>query len=396
MKRLPITHITATSAIGRGMDETCASLLGEHSGLQKAGVIDGLQPPGWIGEVAGLASVELPPQWQHFDCRNNRLAWLALNQDEFLLHAQAAVERYGANRVAVILGTSTSGIAESERAYRQTSGIDWQSLPDDYDYRHTHNMYATVDFVAQVIGAKGHSQSISTACSSSGKVFASAHRALNAGLCDAVIVGGVDSLCFTTLFGFHSLQLVSPEPCRPADAHRQGISIGEAGGFALIERDADTSRLHLLGYGESSDAYHMSTPDPAGAGAKMAMQAALNRAGLQAKDIDYINFHGTGTRSNDSSEDAAVFGLFGDQVPCSSSKGWTGHCLGAAGIIEVAICSIALEQGWVPPSLNTVDLDAELQSNIAMQAASRPLSYVMSNSFGFGGTNCSLLLGGAV
>ncbi len=223
---------------------------------------------------------------------------------------------------------------------------------------------------------------ISTACSSSPKVFASAHRAIAPGLCDAAVVGGVDSLCLTTLYGFNSLQLVSGDICRPADAARTGISIGEAAGFALLDPGAH-SEVALLGYGESADAHHMSSPDPDGAGAALSMQAALSHAGLTARDIDYVNLHGTGTIANDSAECRAICTVFGEATPCSSTKGWTGHTLGAAGIVEAALSLLCIEHGLLPRSLNTREKDPTFAANILLANARVNVSHVMSNSFKF-------------
>lgn len=392
MKPLAISAMTASSCLGRGLAAQLQGLQQQRSGLEPAGCMDGIDAPGWVGRVAEVEAVELPSALAEFKCRNNQLAWLSLQQDDFLAQAQAAVQRHGAPRVAVFMGTSTSGIAHTERAYRQVAAQDWPAMPADYSYQHSHNVHALGDFVARACGATGPQYTISTACSSSAKVFASAARAMRAGLCDAAIVGGVDSLCFTTLFGFHALQLVSPQPCRPADAQRQGISIGEAGAFCLLEPDA-ASEFALLGYGESSDAHHMSTPDPQGQGAALAMQAALQRAGLAPEAVDYINLHGTGTRSNDAAEDAGVYSLFGDGPLCSSSKGWSGHCLGAAGALEAVFSLLALRSQTVWRSLNTQTVDEQLSSRIAMDNQAQPIKHVLSNSFGFGGTNCSLLLG---
>jgi len=296
--------------------------------------------------------------------------------------------------VAVIVGTSTSGILHTELAFRDrdpTTG----ALPSPLHYRETHELSSAAAFVRRYFELTGPVLSISTACSSSAKVFASAWRMLQTGLCDAVLVGGVDSLCLTTLYGFSSLELVADEPCRPADADRGGISIGEAAGFALLENreNAPDADLGLLGYGESVDAYHMSTPHPDGLGAALAMQQALDRAGLAAADIDYINLHGTASRSNDSAEDKAVSRLFGTHTPCSSTKGWTGHTLGAAGITEAVIGLLCIENGLVPGSLNTRHVDPGFMSRVVLKNEARPVRRVLSNSFGFGGNNASLILG---
>jgi 3-oxoacyl-[acyl-carrier-protein] synthase-1 len=224
-------------------------------------------------------------------------------------------------------------------------------------------------------------------------VFASAARALAAGFCDAAVVGGVDSLCLTTLYGFNALQLVSTDICRPADTLRKGLSIGEAGGFALLEREPASGAPACLGVGESSDAHHMSQPRPDGSVAKLAMAGALGD--LPPARLSYINLHGTATPANDAAEDAAVGSLFGTQVPCSSTKGWTGHTLGAAGIVEAAISLLAIEQGFMPRSLNTRELDPKLGAAVLLAARAGKVDYVLSNSFGFGGTNCSVLFGPA-
>jgi len=221
---------------------------------------------------------------------------------------------------------------------------------------------------------------------------------LATGLIDAAVVGGVDSLCLTTLYGFNSLGLISEQACRPFDAQRNGISIGEAAAFALLERapeNPDADAVLLLGIGESSDAYHMSSPHPDGLGARMAMQDALNMAGLQPSEIDYINLHGTATQSNDAAEGKAVAAVFGAATPCSSTKGATGHTLGAAGGVEAVICALALQHGLLPAGINTQQLDATMNLDYVLENREQPLARVLSNSFGFGGTNCSLIFGRA-
>jgi 3-oxoacyl-[acyl-carrier-protein] synthase-1 len=207
------------------------------------------------------------------------------------------------------------------------------------------------------------------------------------------VVGGVDSLCLTTLYGFNALQLVSADICRPADAARHGLSIGEAGGFALLTPRPAAGAAACLGVGETSDAHHMSQPRPDGAVAALAMSRALGA--LQRERLSYINLHGTATPANDAAEDAAVTSLFGLKLPCSSTKGWTGHTLGAAGIVEVAISLLAIEHGFMPRSLNTRELDPRLRAAVLLEARAARVEYVLSNSFGFGGTNCSVLLGPA-
>ncbi len=350
-----------------------------------------------MGEVAGVDAVQLPRQLADFDCRNNRLALLGLLQDGFTDAVAAAIEHHGAGRIGVFIGTSTSGILQTELAYRRIDPVTG-ALPADFIYGTTHNTFSVADFTRHYFGLTGPAVVVSSACSSSAKVFASARRMISAGLIDAAIVGGVDSLCLTTLYGFNSLGLTSAQPCRPFDIARDGISIGEAAAFALLERvpeQLDADAVLLLGVGESSDAHHMSSPHPDGLGAHMAMQGALKMANLDTADIDYINLHGTATPSNDAAEAKAVMALFGSSTPCSSTKGATGHTLGAAGGLEAVICALALQHGLLPGGLNTQQLDPALSLDYLLENRDQAVNRVLSNSFGFGGTNCSLVFGRA-
>lgn len=349
----------------------------------------------YIAKVGMLDSFRVRIDLSAYDCRNNRLAQLCLEQDGFVEATEAARKKYGAARIGVFMGTSTSGILQTELAYRH---LDPQTgaLPPDFHYAETQNSYSLAGFVSQYLGLTGPSFVVSSACSSSAKVFANALRMMAAGVCDAAVVGGVDSLCLSTLYGFNSLGLVSRLPCRPYDAERDGISVGEGAGFVLIERATEAKAadpMFLLGVGESSDAYHMSTPHPEGLGAILAMRRALDSAGLQAGDIDYINLHGTATKSNDASEGKAVADVFGGKVPCSSTKGWTGHLLGAAGITEAIIAMLAVEHGFIPGSVNTQHLDPAIAIDYRIENGAGKIRRVLSNSFGFGGSNCSLVLG---
>jgi 3-oxoacyl-[acyl-carrier-protein] synthase-1 len=345
-----------------------------------------------IGRVAGVEEIALPAHLVHWDCRNNRLAWLGLQQDGFLDRVRTARERYGSERVAVILGTSTSSIGSSEDAYRErTSDTE---LPAEYQRPIIHTPHSLVDFVRHALDLHGPFLTVATACSSSARVFGSAERMIRLGLVDAAVVGGVDSLCLSVLYGFNALELVSSEVCRPFDATRSGLNIGEAAGFALLERAAGKSPV-LQGYGESSDAYHMSSPHPEGLGAQRAMQTALARGRLTPADIDYVNLHGTATRMNDEIEGRAVHTVFERDVACSSTKGWTGHTLGAAGIVEAVISLLSLERSMIPATLNSSDSDTALANSLAFENIERPLRHVMSNSFGFGGNNCTLVFGKA-
>ena len=396
LKALYLSRFTATSAIGLGLDQTLDALRQRRGGLLPC-AFDTVDLATSIGEVAGVDAVQLPARLAAFDCRNNRLAQLGLEQDGFAASVRAAVEKYGPTRVGVFIGTSTAGILQTELAYRRRDA-DTGALPADFIYGTTHNTFSVADFTRQYFGLSGPAVAVSSACSSSAKVFSSARRMLAAGLIDAAVVGGVDSLCLTTLYGFNSLGLISAQPCRPFDAARDGISIGEAAAFALLERPLEhlpADAVLLLGVGESSDAYHMSSPHPDGLGARMAMQNALTMAGLQPADIDYINLHGTATQSNDAAEGKAVMDLFGSATPCSSTKGATGHTLGAAGGVEAVICALALQHGLQPAGLNTRQTDPALPLNYLLDNRNQPMTYVLSNSFGFGGTNCSLIFGRA-
>ena len=352
----------------------------------------------WVGAVAGADTEPVRADLADFEGRNNRLAQIGLTQDRFPEHVQAAISRYGADRIGVFIGTSTAGILETERAYEQRTP-DTGALPAWFRYAHTHNPYSTTAFVRAYFGLRGPAAAVSSACSSGAKVFGSARRMIEAGLIDAAVIGGVDSLCLTTLYGFNSLELLSRQPCRPFDVARDGISIGEAAAFALIERAPaeralDDDAILLVGLGESSDAYHMSSPHPEGLGARIAIEQALASAGLAAHDIDYINLHGTATPSNDAAENRAIKDRF-EHTPCSSTKGTTGHTLGAAGALEAVIAALALRDQFMPAGINTTQPDPALVSNYVLTSRDARVQTALSNSFGFGGTNCSLILGRA-
>ena len=397
MKPLLLSHFTATSCLGHGLVKTLDALTHNRSGLVQC-AFETVNIDTFIGEVAGVDAVQLPVHLSAFDCRNNRLAQLALEQDNFILAVQAAIAKYGSQRIGVFIGTSTSGILQTELAYRRRDPLT-AALPADFEYSSTHNSFSVADFTRRYLGLNGPVVALSSACSSSAKVFGSAQRMMAAGLIDAAVVGGVDSLCLTILYGFNSLGLTASTACRPSDISRDGISIGEAGAFALLENapdQLDENAVLLLGVGESSDAYHMSSPHPDGAGARLAMQAALDSAGLDAVDIDYINLHGTATQTNDTAEGKAVTALFGSNLPCSSTKGATGHTLGAAGGIEAIICALVLQNGLLPAGINTQQLDPTIKLDYLLSNRRQPVARVMSNSFGFGGTNCSLIFGRVV
>ncbi len=389
---LVISACTLVNALGRGAQDCFDALEEARGGLRPCDFEDA-DLDTWIGRVDGLEDEPVVAELACFDCRNNRLAQLGLRQDGFSDHVAEVRARHGAARIGVFIGTSTSGALQTELAYRHRDPITG-ALPADFSYLGTQNAMSVAEFTRRFLSLDGPVMSISTACSSSAKVFASAYRHIKAGFCDAAVVGGVDSLCFSTLYGFSSLGLVSHRPCRPWDAERDGMNIGEGAGFALLEKkDGGVAGVALLGYGESSDAYHMSSPHPEGAGAAAAMKSALAMAGVTPDAIDYINLHGTGTRANDVSEDRAVMKVFGGGTPCSATKGWTGHTLGAAGITEILFALGSIERGFIPGTLNSERLDPALSAGVLLRSRTAPVKCVLSNSFGFGGSNCSLVLG---
>ena len=389
-----LTHYTASTCLGHGLGPTVAALRSGRGGLAPCAFETAVLET-FVGEVAGVDDERLPLSCAEFDCRNNRLAQLALRQDGFETHVRRAISRVGRSRFGLFIGTSTSGIHETEIAFRRRDAVTG-ALPASFLYRGSHNTFSVGAFLRALLAIEGPTVVISTACSSSAKVFGCAQRMIGAGLIDAALVGGVDSLCLTTLYGFHSLQLTGRGPCRPFATDRDGISIGEAAAFVLLEQSSAVNSaggVALLGVGESSDAYHLSSPHPEGLGARLAMQAALTAAHLEPGQVDYLNLHGTATPSNDRAESRAVRALFGSEVPCSSTKGATGHTLGAAGAVEAVISAVALEQGFMPAGINTGTADPELGvCYLTATREQRPFT-VLSNSFGFGGTNCSLLFG---
>jgi 3-oxoacyl-[acyl-carrier-protein] synthase I len=347
-----------------------------------------------VGAVDG-ALPALPPLLASFDSRNNRLMQAALA--EIAPAVERAAARHGRDRIAVVLGTSTSGISDGEAAlaaYRRNGA--W---PQGFDYR-SQETGSLAEFAAQSLGLTGPAYTVATACSSSTKAFASARRLIRAGLADAAVVGGADTLCRMTLSGFGALEALSKSRCNPFSAHRDGITIGEGAAAILIDREPGPVRL--LGIGETSDAHHATAPDPDGAGARAAMVQALSDAGLAAAEIAYINLHGTATTLNDAMESRAVAAVFGGQTPCSSTKGMTGHMLGAAGGCEAAFLWLTLNPatnptGLLPPHLWDGVADPSLPAlNLVTPGTSfkaRPRPAMLSNSFGFGGSNAALILG---
>lgn len=394
MLPLYINAYTAVSALGAGRVATRDALLAMRSALTPNDFPHAADVGGYIGRVAGVEAPLLPERLNEYDCRNQRIAWLALHADGFHDVVAGAIRRHGAHRVGVIVGTSTSGILNAELGYRDRDPTTGK-LPGWVRYRTTHNFGSLAEFVRAALELSGPVIAISTACSSSAKAFATAARWIAAGVIDAAVVGGVDSLCGTTLHGFTSLQLVAPRPCRPFDVHREGISLGEGGAFALLERGRidNPLGLALLGYGESADAHHMSAPHPDGLGAELAMRQALARRDPAIDRIGFVHAHGTATRNNDNVESKAIARVLGPDMPITSTKGFSGHTLGAAGALGAAICLAAIEYEFIPGTANTTEIDPECGTAVQLRSAPGRIEAVLENAFGFGGNNASLLFG---
>ena len=387
--RIRITGHTLVTCLGHGRAVHLDAMTTGRSGLAPCDVPD-LPFDCFIGRVPGIESLPFPDDVADFNNRANRLAFAALQADGFQDTIEHVRERWGAARCGVVIGTSTSGIEKLESVYREReSGAP---LPASYLMRHHDNHQAIAAFLQEHLRLTGPSYSISTACSSSAKALIDAVQLVEAGFCDAVLAGGVDSLCLTTLNGFEAMQLVSRDPCRPCDAHRSGLSIGEGAAFMIVERSGG-SGVRLGGFGESSDGVSMSTPPKDGAGASAAMRAALERAGLAPDQVGYVNLHGTATSTNDAAECNAVTNVFGSSAPASSFKGAVGHTLGAAGAVEAVMCLIAQDAGLLPGNVGLETLDPAIACDVILQSRhNRDLTHVMTNAFGFGGTNCVLVL----
>ena len=377
----PITALTLCNALGADTATVAAAL--------SAG-ISGLAPLPWPRPPIGLhgACDRLEPlaaAMHEYDTRQARIA--ARTIAPILDAIDRANRRWGASRVALILGTSTGGIANTEAAW-----ADSAARPVSVDVYRQHVLQATVEVLRALCGARGPGYTISTACSSSAKAFGTAARLLTADLADAVVVGGIDSLCETTLRGFTALDLVAASGCRPFGADRRGLSLGEGGALALIERRGE-SATRLVAVGESCDAYHMSAPHPDGVGAAAAMRAALQRADLVPEQIGFINAHATGTLLNDAAEAKAIARVFGAQTPVVATKGYTGHLLGAAGATEIVLTALALIEGKLPASLGCTPVDPTLGIDVVAHSRSLECEYAMSNSFAFGGSNAAVIIG---
>lgn len=388
-----LNELAIVSPIGISREDVTRRLFAGESGVVECAAYS----PGRVLPV-GMVGATLPTleDWPvELRSRNNQLALAALEQ--LRPAVAAAVACHGADRVAVVIGTSTSGIGESEVAIRAL--VDSGTLPADFHYAQQ-ELYSPARFIARALGLCGPAHVHSTACASSAKAMASAARLISMGVVDAAVTGGVDSLCAFTLAGFASLDLLSARRCNPTSLNRDGINIGEGAALFLMTREP--AAISLRGWGESTDGYHFSAPDPNGTGARLAMQGALQRAGVDAAAVEYVNLHGTGTRQNDAMESAVVNALFGDRTPISSTKPLTGHTLGAAGAIEAAFCWLAMQddntRGQLPPQLWDGVADpalAPLHAVSVGETLGHPPRVVLSNSFAFGGANASLLFGRA-
>ena len=384
MAPLLVTGYSMLSALGTGRQQHLDALAAGRSGLGEHPIeLDFETAAGAVRQELP----ELPAELQPWSTRLARMAYALLQEiDEPLRRAR---EKWRPDRIAVLLGTSTAGAETTEVAYKQF--VDQGSFPRDYDFQRQHTFGAVLSIVRQLAGVEGPSWMASTACTSSGKTFATAQRLIAAGAIDAAIVGGLDTLCTMTLTGFHALQALDSAPCRPFREDRNGISIGEGGAFALVERAGD-ARVAIEGIGETSDAYHISAPHPEGSGAQAAMREALERAGRAPEDVHHVNAHGTGTRLNDTAEANAIQCVLGATVPTVSTKAYTGHTLGAAAAIEMAFAACAIEEGWIPPAIGEGDIDPKIEVKIPTQKTSGAFERVLSNSFAFGGNNVSLLV----
>ncbi len=385
MTPYPITGFAMCNSIGANRDEVRQSLFEGRSGLGPSPI--DLPFEAMVGAVRGELS-PLPSSLTMWSTRATRIAARLL--EEIAPEMERLRERWRPDRIAVLLGTSTGGADTTENAYKHY--LSEGSLPEDYDLFRQHTFGAILHVVRELAGAKGPAWMASTACTSSAKPLATAGRLISSGMIDAAIVGGIDTLCAMTLHGFRSLDASSKTACRPFAADRDGLNIGEGGAFLLIERSGDPIAL-LEGVGESSDAYHISAPHPEGLGARLAMERALEDAGCAAASVDHINAHGTGTRLNDVSECAAIEAIFGREVPVVSTKGYTGHMLGAAGATEAAMAILSIVEGWIPASLRADPVDEKIFVNVSQERVDGEVRRVVSNSFAFGGNNISVVIG---
>lgn len=379
------------SAVGNTKADTLKRILsGDRTGLVQTDCLGHVKPV-YVGKVSAELPT-IPKIYSHYDCRNNQLLLAALAQIKDTVNEM--VQRFGIDRVGVVIGTSTSGLSNTEQAWASVAKTGLK--PEQFHYKQQ-QLSGGADFLANYLGLKGPAFAISTACSSSGRAFASARRLLALDLCDAVIVGGADSLCRFTVRGFAALESISTGLCKPFGLHRDGINISEAA--ALFVMSKTPAAVQLSGIGSSSDAYHFSAPVPDGKTVIKAMQLALQDAGKTASEIDYINLHGTATPLNDAMESLSVHNVFSDTVAVSSTKGMTGHALGAAAAVELGLCWLLLSAndpaGELPPNINDDEVDPNLPAlNYVRlgQYLGHTIKACQSNSFAFGGNNISIIM----
>lgn len=388
-----INAFTLTSALGFGNDSTLESLRKEQSGLRNISI----SPSGttYFGEVLLPSNSYIPEELLIYDNSCMRLIAHGLMQDNFFEQVMIAKEKFGKHRIACFLGTITSALCKLEEIYQENP--EQKNYQNKVPLKYHGSINSAVQFTREYLGITGPYATISTACSSSAKVFATAHRYLQAGLCDAAVVAGVEPKCETLIYGFRSLGVLSAAKCCPWDKNRNGINIGAAAGFALMSRQASSAdNFTLRGYGETSDGYHMTAPHPLGAGVERSMLQALESAGLNPSNIDYINSHGSGTLMNDITEDGAITRVFGEGMLVSSTKGYTGHTQGAAGITEAIILMLAMKDGFAPANVNTSQVDPQLRCHVPLSNLAKNIRFGLTNSMGFGGNNATIIFGAPI
>jgi 3-oxoacyl-[acyl-carrier-protein] synthase I len=386
LKSIYVLAQSIVTALGDTAESTISGLKNQVSGIRyESDVLDEVPCP--VGNI----SSPLHPLPENVAQFSNRCCRIAINTIRSLdSEIESLKNRYPAHRLGIVCGTSASGTEATEAHWKPDGNFP-------FDYHNLHTFWSVARCIQAYTGFKGPAYTVSTACSSAANAMISSMHLIRSGMCDAVLTGGVDSLCKTTYHGFRSLQIMDHEACRPFDLNRKGLTLGEGAAFFVLGGEKASNDVYcprIVGAGSSSSAYHMTAPDPDGSGAILSMISALDSAGLQPSDIDYINLHGTGTPLNDVSEASAVLEVFGSHLPCSSTKGYTGHLLGASAAIESAICMLAMQHGFIPGNLNLETLDPDVKISIVQNTESTmSLKHVLSNSFAFGGNNTSLIFG---
>ncbi len=394
MSYFAIENFSLISALGSGKDQSFNSLFSENLPIGTQHKISSEDKTVFTLPVSTVIE-SVPSEFEKFNCRNNQLSYHIFKDIQKSI--VDVIERYGVSRVGIVLGSSTSGLDSTEIAFSALK--ENGALPKEYSYKHQHTKESHSRFLAELTGITGPAYTVSTACSSSAKAMISAAGLIKLGICDAVITGGVDTLCDLTVNGFFALGQLGEKRTNPLSLNRAGLSIGEGGALFVMTREH--GKLVYAGGGESLDAHHISAPDPDGTGAESSMKNALTDAKLSVNDVDYVNLHGTGTKANDSMESQAVQRLFGD-VPCSSTKPFTGHCLGASGAVEAAISLLVLSNNLklLPPHKWDGVADSSI-GNVSIVTGDEKVEsdkdqFVLSNSFAFGGSNSSVILGNCV